>query len=144
MNRLTALMPAPSEQEIAKLEKQLSEMKAAREQAKKRIQVDIQSVVDEIPNALRVDQIIRLMAQLNKKLKSTRRRTRGSPVSDEIKQNLVDALKLNKYSLAELHNLFGLSISYISRIKHELGLTQPKAKAQVQDVPQHDGVAQAA
>ncbi len=126
MNRLVNVVhTAPTDQEIAELEKKLAEMKAAKEEYRKKAIVDVRQVLEVIPEALEVDEIIKLMALLNKRLKSDHKKVRGSPVSIELQANLDSALKLNQHTLSQLERLFGLSISYISRRKKELGLTKP-------------------
>jgi AraC-like DNA-binding protein len=118
----------PTAQEIAAQEKRLAEMKKTFEQAKKKNAVDLHQMIDIIPESLNVADQIRLLTLLNQKLKSDHRSVRGSPVSPELRNNLEAALKMNGHSLPQLQELFGLSVSYIARVKKEMGLTRRKEK----------------
>lgn len=115
----------PSEREISDLEIRLSAMKKQREEAKKRAVQTIQSVIEELPENIAVDDMLKITNAISQRLKSTHKKVRGNPVPSSLKNNLEAALKLGNYSLAQLERLFGVSISYISRVKRDLGLTKP-------------------
>ena len=116
----------PTEREIQEIEHQLEEMRARREEAKQLILQAFKS--GEVINALSTTEAMALLKQLQAKLHGARRKTRGSPVSPELKKNLEGALKEGRHTLSQLEKMFGLSVSYISRIKAEMrdeGLLPP-------------------
>jgi hypothetical protein len=108
----------PTEREIQETEKRLAEMRARREEAKQLILQAFKS--GEVVNSLSPNEAMVLMKQLQARLHGARSKTRGSPVSPELKSNLEAALKAGNYTLSQMEKMFGLSISYISRIKQEM------------------------
>ena len=126
----------PTEKEIQETEKRLAEMKAKREEAKQLILQAFKS--GEVINSLTPNEAMTLMKQLQARLHGARTKTRGSPVSPELKSNLEAALKKVRqdgqpeFTLSHLEKMFCLSISYISRIKQEM--------RQRGELPPHDGV----
>ena len=108
----------PTEREIQEIEHQLEEMRARREEAKQLILQAFKS--GEVVNSLSPGEAMALMKQLQAKLHGARKKTRGSPVSDELKKNLESALMDGNHTLSQLEKMFGLSVSYISRIKQEM------------------------
>lgn len=118
-------LPIPTDEDIAAAERHVEEMKAARESAKQSILANIKSA-DDILSFLSGEESLKLMKALQNKLKAGHRKVRGSPVPAELKKNLESALKQGEFSLAQLEKIFNLSISYISRVKKDLGLTRHK------------------
>jgi hypothetical protein len=108
----------PTEREIQETEKRLAEMRARREEAKQLILQAFKS--GEVVNSLSPNEAMVLMKQLQARLHGARSKTRGSPVSPELKSNLEAALKAGNCTLSQMEKMFGLSISYISRIKQEM------------------------
>ncbi len=108
----------PTEREIADLEKRVEQMKQAREEAKKQILTAMKS--DEILNSLGKEELLGLMKKIQSRMRGHHKKVRGSPVSDELKNNLISALQQGDHTLGQLEEMFGLSVSYISRIKKEL------------------------
>lgn len=119
----------PSQADIEEMERQLTEMKEARENAKKTVLASIKSV-DDIPTLLSGEDMIRLMQSLQRRLRAGHRKVRGSPVPPELRHNLEFALQQGEFTLAQLEKIFNLSVSYISRVKHDLGLTKAKHRGQ--------------
>lgn len=116
----------PSEREIADLEIRLAQMKKAREEAKRRVVEGIKAHLADLPDALDSTETITLMKLLQTKLKGGHKKIRGNPVPAELRANLESALKERRHTLSQLEKMFGLSVSYISRVKKELGLAVPR------------------
>lgn len=115
----------PTEREIADVEARLKAMRIARQEAKEKLLGTLKVMVDELPDALDPKEAMHLITILQAKLRGRHRKVRGSPVSTQLKDNLIAALKSNEsYTLSQLEKMFGLSVSYISRVKKELGLTR--------------------
>ena len=117
----------PSIDEVLQLEKRLNEMKQAREQARSEAIKQYKEVIDQIPEVLPLEDAMSLLHVFERRLKFGHKKVRGSPVSPELKANLISALKMESHTLKQLEKLFGLSISYISNVKKEIGLTKPRS-----------------
>jgi hypothetical protein len=108
----------PTEREIHEIEKRLEEMRARREEAKQLILQAFKS--GEVINSLSPHEAMGLLKQLQARLHGARTKRRGSPVPPELLENLKTALKEGRHTLSQLEKMFGLSISYISRVKSEM------------------------
>lgn len=108
----------PTEKEIHEIERQLEEMRARREEAKQLILQAFRS--GEVIASLSPQEAMGLLKQLQQRLHGARQKRRGSPVSPELQENLKTAIKEDRHTLGQLERMFGLSISYISRIKKEM------------------------
>jgi AraC-like DNA-binding protein len=120
----TKMDKIPTSKEIEDAEARLNELKAKRTQAMQVVLASLRS--KEVIDSLNPDEAISIMRVLQSKFAGARRRVRGSPVPKELKLQLTKALMDGEYTLSQLARMFNLSISYISRIKHELGLTGVK------------------
>jgi transposase-like protein len=60
------------------------------------------------------------MRQLQSRVQGARKRQRGAAVSPELKAQLEAALIQGGYTFTQLETMFGLSTSYMSRVKKEL------------------------
>lgn len=116
----------PSEKDIQRVAQQLSEMKQARDQARDHFLAQFKS--EEFLGSLGKEELIGLVKRIQVKLRGTRRANRGTPVPPELRESLLAAIKQDNYSLSQMHQMFGLSISYISRVKGEL-----RKAGQIQD-----------
>lgn len=120
------MIKIPSEQEIQEVESQLNEMKRVRQEATKRAFANVGDILDTLPDVLSTQDMVHLVSLINTRLKGGHKRVRGNPVPDTVRRNLEETLRKRQHTLAQLGKMFGLSISYISRVKHEIGLTRPK------------------
>jgi CRP-like cAMP-binding protein len=118
MEVITLSKKIPSEKDIIDLEKRLLAMKAERESAK---QAFLQALkTGEVISALSQAEAIQLMRQLQSRVQGARKRQRGAAVSPELKAQLEAALIQGGYTFTQLETMFGLSTSYMSRVKKEL------------------------
>lgn len=108
----------PTEQEIQEAEARLHEMKQAREEAKQTILSTLKS--QEMLNSLTTEDAIQLMKALQVRLRGARRKVRGLKVPDPLRNRLEQTLIEGELTLSQMEKMFGLSISYISRIKRKL------------------------
>lgn len=108
----------PTEQEIEQLEKKLAVLRHEREEAKKTLLTAVNS--DSFLSTLSKADLVALARRIQTKLTGGHRKVRGSKVPDDLKAQLMDAIRGNEYSLSQLSEIFNLSISYISRIKKEM------------------------
>ncbi len=107
--------------EIETLEQKLEGLRLAREKYKESLKpVDLVAILDEIPGWLDTVSAIRLIGLLHDKLSCGHKKVRGSPVSEEAKQNLTTAIVDGNYSLSRLASMFGMSQSYIHRFRRDL------------------------
>jgi hypothetical protein len=108
----------PSEREIKEMEIRIAEMKRIRENAKREVLGIIKD--ESLLDSLSASDALTIITRLQHKIKCNHVNRRGSPVSPELKANLISALKMGEMTLSEAHKMFNLSISYISRVKREL------------------------
>jgi hypothetical protein len=108
----------PIEKEIQSLEHKLEQLKSQRDEAKRAILAAVKS--EEILGSLDREELSGLMKRIQQKLTGQHKKRRGSPVGEELKKDLIAAIREDHYSLSQLERMFNLSVSYISRVKKEL------------------------
>lgn len=111
----------PSDREIEEAERHLAILRKSRDEAKRVIASAIKS--DDILMSLGRDELASLLKRIQSRLTGQHRKVRGSRVPPELKDSLKEALMAGDRTLSQLGDMFNLSVSYISRVKRELGLT---------------------
>lgn len=108
----------PTEEEIRETEAKLVAMKQAREEAKRSVIAALKS--PDTLSSLTSDDALQLIRLLQLKLRGARRKVRGLKVPDAMKSQLEHALIEGGMTLSQMEKAFGLSVSYISRVKRAL------------------------
>lgn len=126
---ITEKLKAPSEFEIAEAQARLENLKKSRESARAKLINQFQNLVESIPKKLSYEDAVNLYDIIEKKMteKSTgHRKIRGHPVPDDLRKTLENALSSNQYTFAQMEDMFGVSVSYLAKLKKKLGLTRAR------------------
>jgi hypothetical protein len=121
---------APSEFDIAQAEARLASMRKSRDEAKVKLQDQFETIVENITDRISFDDAVELYDLIEKRLSGRavvgHRKVRGHPVPDDLKKSLEGSLREGRHTLEQLEKIYGVSISYIAKLKNQLGLTRPR------------------